>query len=230
LKDPALHFGTDGWRGVIAEDATFETFRRLARAAANLYGAGEFGPGDRTRILVGHDPRFLAEEFAGVVAEVFSSAGVAVVLTDRPLPTPAISYHVRKLGISGGIVITASHNPARYNGFKLKAHFGGSASPRLYDAVEAAIDGPFRPKPAGGAAPIERTDLWTPYRRALAGAVDLDAIRAAKPRVLVDAMHGAAGSLLEEIVSGPGVEIETMRAERDVMFGGGHPEPIGSNL
>jgi phosphomannomutase len=228
LKAPELRFGTDGWRGLIAEDATFDTFRRLARAAANLYRRGDFGPGDRQRIVIGHDTRFLSEDFARVVAEVFSSAGVSVILTDRPIPTPAVSYHLKALGLSGGIAITASHNPARYNGFKLKAHFGGSASPRLYADVENAIDGTF--SPGAKAGEIERTDLWTPYRGALGDAVDLAAIRAAGPRVLVDAMHGAAGRLLEEIVAGPGVTVETMRAERDVNFGGGHPEPIAANL
>ncbi|MGH9443489.1 MAG: phosphoglucomutase/phosphomannomutase family protein [Thermoanaerobaculia bacterium] len=228
---PTLRFGTDGWRGVIAEDATFETFRRLAAAAAKLYGQGAFGPGDRSRIVVGHDTRFLSEEFAGVVAEIFSAAGIEVLLTDRPIPTPAVSLQVRRRGLSGGIAVTASHNPAPYNGFKLKAHYGGSAPPDLYEAVERSLDGP---SPASRhRASISRTDFWSSYRSDLAGLVDVDAIRAAGIPVLVDAMHGAAGRLLEEILAPPeasGVRVETMRAERNVLFGGGHPEPIAANL
>lgn len=225
---PSLRFGTDGWRGVIAKDATFETYRRLARAAANLYRRGDFGPGDRTRIVVGHDTRFLSEEFAGEVAGIFSDAGIEVLLSDRPIPTPAVSLHVRRLGLSGGVAITASHNPAPYNGFKLKAHYGGSAPPELYDAVEKEVDRPFRP--AERKAAISRKDLWGDYRGALAAAVDVDAIRASGIPVLVDAMHGAAGSLLQEILEAPGVRIETVRAGRDPSFGGGHPEPIAANL
>ena len=228
MKTPRLLFGTDGWRGVIAEDATFETFRRLARAAAVLYRRGAFGPGNRGAIVVGHDPRFLSEEFAGAVAAVFAEGGVDVVETDRPIPTPAVSYELRRLGLSGGVAITASHNPARYNGFKLKAAFGGSAPPELYAAVEAEIDRPW--VPSARPAPVERRDLETGYRAALGALVDLDAIRRAGFRVLADAMHGAAGDGIARIAGGGATRIESFRARRDVTFGGGHPEPIGANL
>jgi phosphomannomutase len=225
---PVLAFGTDGWRGVIAREATFETYRRLARAAANRYRSGDFGPGDRRRIVVGHDPRFLSEEFARVASEVFQQAGIDVLLTDRPLPTPAVSWHVRRLGLSGGIVVTASHNPAEYNGFKLKAHFGGSASPEIYEAVEREVDRPLRPASAAGKLVV--TDLVTPYRRALGGLVDKGKIRAAGLRVVCDAMHGAAADGLAAIL-GPGASrVESFRADRDAGFGGSHPEPIAANL
>lgn len=228
MKGPRLEFGTDGWRGRIAEDATFETYGRLARAAANVYRVGGFGPGNRDSIVVGYDPRFLSEEFADVVAEVFSRAGIRVLLSDRPIPTPAVSFHVRRLGLSGGVSITASHNPAPDHGFKLKAHYGGSASPKLYARVEKEIDHPFHDRASKG--PIERTDFWSPYREALASKADLAAIRAAGLRVLDDAMHGAAGSLLAEIVGEGKTRVVPFRAERDVTFGGAHPEPIGANL
>lgn len=229
MTPPRLAFGTDGWRGVIAEDATFDTFHRLARAAAAVYRRGDFGPGDRTAIVIGHDPRFLAEEFTAEVARIFSGAGVRVVATDRPIPTPAVSYQLRRLGLSGGVAITASHNPARYNGFKLKAAFGGSAPPELYAAVEREIDG-AGPAAARSPAPVDRTDLETTYREALATRVDRDAIRRAGLRVLADAMHGAAGNGLEAIAGGGKTRIESFRASRDARFGGVHPEPIGSNL
>ena len=228
MTPPPLVFGTDGWRGVIADDATFETFHRLARAAASVYGRGAFGPGDRRTIVVGHDPRFLSEDFAGTVADVFAQAGVGVLLTDRPVPTPAVSWQLHRLGLSGGIAITASHNPARYNGFKLKASFGGSAPPELYEAVRREIDRPQRP--ARRQAAVERRDLETGYRQALGALVDLEAIRGAGFRVLADAMHGAAGDGIERIAGGGATTIESFRARRDVYFGGGHPEPIGANL
>lgn len=228
MKLPELAFGTDGWRGVIAREATFETFRRLARAAASRYRAGDFGPGDRSRIVVGHDTRFLSEEFAGATAEVFAKAGVDVVIADRPIPTPAVSYHVRRLGLSGGVAVTASHNPADYNGFKLKAHYGGSASPELYRRVERELDRPFPPSARPGR--IRRTDLCSPYRRALGRLVSRPAIRRAGLRILDDAMHGAAGDGLEEILGGGRTRVKGYRTERDTLFGNGHPEPIARNL
>jgi len=228
VSRPPLVFGTDGWRGVIAEDATFDTFRRLARAAATSYRAGRFGPGDHSRIVIGHDPRFLSEDFSRAAAEVFAEAGIGVALTDRPVPTPAVSAELRRRGLSGGVAVTASHNPARYNGFKLKASFGGSAPPALYDAVERDLDAPFSPARAPGKITVE--DFETPYREALGGRVDLDAIRGAGFRVVADAMHGAAGNGLATIVGRGKTRIESFRAQRDVLFGGGHPEPIGGNL
>lgn len=228
MREPRLVFGTDGWRGVIAEDATFETFRRLAAASATVYRRGAFGPGDRKAIVVGHDPRFLSEDFARVAADVFTESGLDVVATDRPIPTPAVSWHLRRLGLSGGVAVTASHNPARYNGFKLKASFGGSAPPELYDAVQREIDRPLaRPRRRGK---VEPADLETGYRRALGALVDLEAIRGAGFRVLADAMHGAAGDGIERIAGGGATTVESFRARRDVYFGGGHPEPIGANL
>lgn len=228
MKWPLLHFGTDGWRGIIGEEATAEAFERLAHAAANRYREGDFGPGDRTRIVIGHDPRRRSEEFAGVVAGVFRQAGIRVLLTDQPIPTPAVSFHVRRFGLSGGVAITASHNPARYNGFKLKAHFGGSASAGLYEKVEREIDYPFRPAAKMGA--VEKLDLRTSYLEALGQIVDRGAIGAAGPRVLADAMHGAAGDGLERVLAGGAARVESFRADRDVDFGQTDPEPIGRNL
>ena len=131
-----IRFGTDGWRGVIADDCTFAEIRRIAAATARFY-ASDPGPGDRTRVVIGHDPRFLSPEFARTAAEVFADAGIDVLLSDRAVPTPAVSFHVRRLGLKGGIAITASHNPGRYNGFKVKAHFGGSAPPERISETRA---------------------------------------------------------------------------------------------
>jgi len=228
LTLPRLEFGTDGWRGVIGDDATFETFRRLARAAASAYRDGLFGSGDRAIVVLGHDPRFFSEEFASTVAGVFAEGGVSVARTDRPIPTPAVSWELRRRGASGGVAITASHNPARYNGFKLKASFGGSAPPELYAEVQRRVDGPFRA--ARKAGTVAAVDIETGYRGALGSLVDLPAIREAGFRVLADAMHGAAGDGIARIVGAGATRIESFRADRDVNFGGGHPEPIGANL
>lgn len=218
--------GTDGWRGVIADGCTFEAIRRVAAAAASVYAGSR--QGDAGRVVIGHDTRFASPELARAAADAFARAGIHVLLSDRPIPTPAVSYHVRRLGLAGGVAITASHNPAPYNGLKLKASSGSSASPELYKAVEEAIDAPAREAPRPGR--IESVDLWTPYRDRLAALVDLSAIRSAQVSVLSDSMHGAAGSLVSEILSGGPTSVVAIRVERDALFGGVNPEPIAANL
>jgi phosphomannomutase len=213
---------------VIGREATLETIQRLARAAARGYREGAFGPGDRSRIAVGFDTRLLSEEFAAAAAEVFREAGLDVLLAREALPTPAVSLAVRDNGLSGGIAITASHNPPSYNGFKLKAHFGGSAPPEIYARVEREVDSPLRPSSRPGR--IETADLLSPYRDALSNLVDRAAVAGAKLQILADAMHGAADSLLEQILGPGATRIESFRADRDVNFGGTDPEPIERNL
>jgi phosphomannomutase len=223
----SIPFGTDGWRGVIADDCTFDALRRVAVAASRVYAAWK-GPGDHGCIVVGYDTRFLSPEFARAVAEVFARAGIDVLLADRAVPTPVVSFHVRRLGLSGGVAITASHNPAPYNGFKMKAHFGGSAPPELYDEISREAD-----KPAPDAARpgrIETLDLLGPYREQLGSLLDLDRIRAAGLSVLADSMHGAAGTLAADVVGAGATRIVPFRFERDALFGGVHPEPIAANL
>ncbi|MGE5275982.1 MAG: phosphoglucomutase/phosphomannomutase family protein [Acidobacteriota bacterium] len=223
----SLHLGTDGWRGLLAEDCTFEEIRRVTRATARWLFSEPAAPSAR-RVAVGYDTRFLSPELARAAAEAFAAAGIDALLSDRPIPTPAVSYTVRRLGLSAGVSITASHNPAVYNGFKIKAAFGGSAPPETYEAVSRELG-----KPAPAAARpgrIETLDLYTPYRERLASIVDLRRIRDAGLRVLSDAMHGAAGSLVSEIAGGGKTQVIPFRAERDALFGGVHPEPIASNL
>ncbi len=222
-----IAFGTDGWRGVIADACTFGEIRRIARATARWYGSSG-GPGDATWIVIGHDPRFFSPEFARAAAEVFAEAGIGVLLTDRPIPTPAVSFHVRRLGWKGGVAITASHNPGHYNGFKIKAHFGGSAPPETYAAVAAEADRPL--DGANHAGRIEVADLRSGYLEGLARLVDLPAIRSASLAVLADAMHGAAGTILPELLAGGRLRVVPLRTSRDPLFGGVHPEPIGENL
>lgn len=223
----SIPFGTDGWRGVIAEDCTFSAVRRVAAAAARFYGRAT-GQGDASRVVIGHDTRFFSPEFAEAAAEVFARAGVEVLLTDRPIPTPAVSWHVRRLGLAGGVAITASHNPAPYNGFKMKAHFGGSAPPEAYDGIAKEADLPL--PEASRAGKVLKMDLLGPYRDHLASLVRLDAIRSAGLKVLADSLHGAAGTLVADIVNGGATRVLPFRADRDVLFGGVHPEPIAANL
>jgi phosphomannomutase len=219
--------GTDGWRGIIADGCTFDAVRRVAASMARIYAEGAW-PGDRSRIVVGHDPRFFSPELARSAAEVFARAGIDVLLTDRPIPTPAVSHHVHRLGLAAGIAITASHNPGHWNGFKIKAHFGGSAPPDQYAAVEEGLGAPPLSAPRPGAIAV--ADLWSPYREHLASLLDLPAIRDAGLTVVADAMHGAAGTLVADIACGGKTRVESFRSERDVLFGGVQPEPIAQNL
>ncbi len=223
---PRFPLGTDGWRGIIADGCTFEAVRRVCAAAASVYpGLPE---GDTRRVLIGHDTRFCSPELARAAAEVFARAGISVLLADRPIPSPAVSHHVRRLGLAGGLAITASHNPAHYNGVKIKTRFGSSAPPELYEAVARAMDEP--PRQAARAGSIEVLDLLSPYRDHLASQVRLDSIASAGLRLLADSMHGAAGTLLADILSGGPTRVVCLRAERDALFGGINPEPIASNL
>ena len=218
--------GTDGWRGVIADGCTFRAIERVAEATAAIYAG--LPNGDTSRTVVGHDTRFLSPEFARRAADALARGGIDVLLTRDAIPTPAVSYHVRRMGLAGGVAITASHNPGAYNGYKIKSHSGGSAPPELYAAVEEAVGrGPIAAARIGTVAP---TDLLSPYREALAGAVDLEAVRSAGLSVLADSMHGAAGTLVFDVVSGGASRVVPFRAGRDPLFGGVHPEPIGANL
>jgi phosphomannomutase len=216
--------GTDGWRGVLAEGCTFESVERVAAAAAAIY---RDLPGETDRVVIGHDTRFLSPELARAAAEVFARAGISVLLTDRPIPTPAVSWHVRRLGLAGGLAITASHNPAEYNGVKIKTRSGSSAPPELYESVARALDGGMVEAARPGR--IETVDLVAPYRDHLASLISLPAIHSAGLSVVADSMHGAASNLLGEILAGA-ARVVSCRPGRDPLFGGVNPEPIASNL
>ena len=229
MAPPPIVFGTDGWRGQIARDLTFASVMRVVDAAgAWNVSPGNSEPGDPWTMPVVHDTRFLSPELAAEGAARLASQGFRVLLTDRPVPTPCASWHVKSRGLRSGLAITASHNPAVWNGVKVKSWFGGSATPATYDAVARSADRPL-PARAGGA--VEKTDLHAGYRDAIAARVDLGAIRHAGLSVLFDSMHGAAGTLFEEIV-GPShaTRVTTLRAARDPLFGGVNPEPIPDNL
>lgn len=222
-------FGTDGWRGRIGREFTFEAAGSVIEAiGAWTASRNNPDPGDPRTIVVVNDTRFLSPEVARDAADTLAAKGWRVLLTDRPVPTPCASYHVKNRGLRGGIAITASHNPSIWNGIKYKAHFGGSAPPATYQAVLECLG---RPLPASPGGAVEVTDLESDYAAAMASAVDLPAIREAGIRVLWDAMHGASGNLLERIV-GPDsrTRVSTVRGERDPLFGGVNPEPIPSNM
>lgn len=218
-----LSFGTDGWRGVIADEFTFANVRRVAQAHAAALLAG----GGRSAV-VAHDTRFLGGAFAGAAARTLADAGLDVTLLGGPTPTPALSHAVRAGGHAGGVMITASHNPGQYQGYKLKGPYGGSATPALVHEVESRIDAPLT---SGAGGTLTDGSARAAYLSALAGLVDTGAIRAAGLPVYHDAMHGAAGGWIEAFTREHlGVPFHGLRQAPDPLFGGVNPEPIGSNL
>src|SRR5205085_752963 len=134
-----IKFGTDGWRAIIAEDFTFANVDRVAQATAEFWKRNPVA-GAKKHVVVGYDRRFLSDQFAKRTAEVMLGNGFAVTLTSTPTPTPAVSYAVKAGNATGGVMITASHNPPSFNGFKLKAYFGGSAEPATCQAIEKLVD------------------------------------------------------------------------------------------
>ena len=221
-----IKFGTDGWRGVIAEDFTFANVRKVACAIARYVVRAE-KPG--AGVLVGYDTRFGSERFARAAAEVVSMAGMPVWIAEKACPSPALSLLVRQRGAAGGIMITASHNPYKWNGMKFKASYGSSALPSIVAQVEKELatvlaNGvpPLPPQPDR----IQTLDILSPYLETIEKIVDWDRIRAAKFRFVVDPMHGAARRLLRGLMTRHGIACEEIRGTRDPLFGGVNPEPI----
>ena len=218
----AITFGTDGWRAVIADGFTFDNVRRVSDAIAVAARTLEPPDGiDRNALVVGFDRRFLSREFAMLVAETLRAAGFRVVLSKAPTPSQTISFSAWKRKLLGGVVVTASHNPARYNGLKFKAWYGGSGLPEMYASIAASL-GQTSPR-SGGA--IEQDDLLDDYIAALRS--QLDVARTSKVRILHDAIHGVSAGLPSRIL---GVDVATIRGEINPSFGGVNPEPIPDNL
>jgi alpha-D-glucose phosphate-specific phosphoglucomutase len=226
----SIKFGTDGWRGVIAEDFTFANARIVAHAIARYVVRGEDTP---KGVLIGYDHRFASDRVAAAVAEVISATETPVWLTDKPCPTPAISYLVRHRGAAGGIVITASHNPYRWNGIKYKASYGSSALPSIVAQIEQELEN-VQQKGVPPLPPrkdlIHSLDPRAPYLDALEKLVDWKRVRAAKLRFVSDPMHGSAAGLLPELFKRNGIPCDEIRGTRDPRFGGVHPEPIEPHI
>jgi phosphomannomutase len=219
-----IHFGTDGWRGVIADDFTFENVRWAARAVARYLLENE---DVSKRVLVGYDCRFASDRFAHAAAEEIAAAGIPVRLSHSFVPTPAVAFAVRQQKAAGAIVITASHNPWQWNGFKFKASYGGSAGPEIIRKVEAGLA-----TVASGyvsrvrAESIELCDLGEPYLKHIESVIDFKAIARRNFHFIIDPMFGAARGYLARLCARHGIRCEEIHGYADPMFGGLHPEPI----
>lgn len=228
----SIRFGTDGWRAVIAEGFTFENVARVAQAAAD-YWRDHPRLGTSARVVIGYDRRFFSDRFAECAAEVFAANDFEVLLTPVATPTPAVSLAVRDRACIGGVMITASHNPPIFNGFKIKAHYGGSADPATCEAVEGYLDrSPVRRLPAPEAlrqGRLRRTDLRPAHHRAIRHLVDFDLIRRSGLRLVHDALYGAGAGAFGELLANSTCRVTSLHTEHDVLFGGLTPEPIPRN-
>jgi len=213
-----ISFGTDGWRAVIADGFTFDNVRRVSDAIAVAARGLDPPPGvDRNALVVGFDRRFLSREFAAVVAETLRAAGYRVLLANAPTPSQTISFTAHHRKLLGGVVVTASHNPAKYNGLKFKAWYGGSALPETYAAIAAALG--QRSARDGGS--VSEEDLLDDYVAAIRAQVNVRGVS-----ILHDPIHGVAAGIPQRIVD----NVTTIRGEINPSFGGVNPEPIPENL
>ncbi|MCU0641499.1 MAG: phosphoglucomutase/phosphomannomutase family protein [Candidatus Margulisbacteria bacterium] len=216
-----IKFGTDGWRARLAADFTFENVRLVTQALVDFLKAqGLDGKG----IAVGYDNRFQSEDFARTAAEVCSGAGLKTLLMAHSLPSPALSYTVNHLDLGAGIMITASHNPPDWNGFKIKENFGGSAFPETTKAVEANLA--TAKAPTGSDRNITLFDPDPDYLAKVGKLADLARIKAAPLNIVVDPMHGSGAGYFSKL----GLEVTEIRGWRDPLFSGINPEPLPVNL
>ena len=235
----SVRFGTDGWRAIIAKGFTFDNVGRAAQGIAEFLRstARESDPiytdwGCECRdashgVVVGYDTRFLSEAFALHCAAVLRENEIPVVVADRFVPTPAVSYGVVDRRAAMGIVITSSHNPPEYNGLKIKAEYGGSAPQSITAGVEERLPAQA---PRVGAAEIERVDLIGPYMARIGELIDRDRLTASPIHVVVDSMYGSAQGLVARFLEGAGVSYTQIRGTVDVTFGGHGPEPLEKYL
>jgi alpha-D-glucose phosphate-specific phosphoglucomutase len=216
-----IKFGTDGWRGIIADDFTFDNVRRVAGAIASYVLKYE----DAKRgVFIGYDTRFASQQFAQAAAEVIAAAGVPVKLANDYTPTPAVSYAVKHQSAAGGVMITSSHNPWNWNGVKFKGKFGGSATPAIMKRIEEEMAAGAMPK--GVSAAIEEVDLKQPYIASVCAFADVDLVAKTKFKFAVDAMYGSGRGVLSGIFRERGIRYVAIREELNPMFPGINPEPI----
>ncbi|RMG76321.1 MAG: phosphoglucomutase/phosphomannomutase family protein [Chloroflexi bacterium] len=227
-----IHFGTDGWRAVIADTFTFENVRLVAQAVANWVNRqGEASP----TMVVGYDTRFLSDRFAAETARVLAANGITVWLTRTDAPTPAISFNVKEKQAIAGVVITASHNPPRYNGFKVKSRHGSSASPEDCQAIEEELaliqqnGGVVNTMDYDEAIAQEKIIRFDPswlYYQHLTSLVDLDQISAGELSVVADAMWGSGRGAFSSMLARTRSHVISIRDVLNPGFGGIHPEPM----
>jgi phosphomannomutase len=224
-----IRFGTDGFRGIIGDNFTFENVRRISRALA-VYLKGSQKLDHKKGVIVGYDKRFLSDRFAECAAKELAASGIPVFLAKLPVPTQAVSLFVRNNELPCGIVLTASHNPPEFNGYKIKDCHGSTSPKAMTREIEQIICRGFNNNTKTKAAAITAVDPTGPYIKFLKNYLNLDLIKKNKFSLLVDAMHGVGAGLADRVLKNTQTSIDTIRPQRDVLFGGVNPEPIIQNL
>jgi alpha-D-glucose phosphate-specific phosphoglucomutase len=229
-----IKFGTDGWRAVIGKDFNLGNVEAVAQAIADYLLRTPNSKLRTTKVAVGYDTRRLSREAAKRISQILAGNKIKVILSHLPLPTQAISYAVRSLGCKAGIMITASHNPAHFNGIKIKGSFGGPVGSEITNQIEKFI---FKHKPNKISLPraeqrglLKISNLVSAYLKFLKSYLDLRLLKRGRLNILVDSMHGTADSYIAKILKGMPCRVTTIRNNRDFSFGGVKPEPIQSCL
>jgi len=220
-----IKFGTDGWRGIIADDFTFDNVRRVAGAIAAYVLKHEDA---RCGLIVGYDTRFVSQNAARIAAEVIAGSGIPVKLANDYTPTPAISLAVKQLGAAGGVVITSSHNPWNWNGVKFKGKFGGSGTPAIMQGIEAELHAGAMPK--GTKAAIEEVDFKQAYIKTICRFADVELIAKANFKFAIDSMYGSGRGVLAQIFRDRGIAYVAIRQELNPLFPEINPEPIEPHI
>ena len=227
-----IKFGTDGWRAVIADEYTFENVKALTQAVCE-YLKQTHNKKD-LKVVVGYDRRFLSKEFGRAVAWVRAANNIGVLLFSKEVPTPLVSFITSQKSYDLGIMITASHNPYAFNGFKIKTKQGGTAGKDLTDIIEQfvfkkeALEIDFKEAEEKGL--IQVLDMSSEYINFLKNFVDIDKLKSLRLKILVDLMHGSGGDYLSKVLKGTSIDICYLHGECNPSFGGNNPEPLPDNL
>lgn len=229
-----IKFGTDGWRAVISEDFNFENVRIVGQAIAEFVKAQKKPIYKKRKLVVGYDTRFLSKEYAETMTMVLAANGIKVILTDRPSPTPSVCVYIDKYKLSGGVIITSSHNPAAYNGIKYKGFFAGSAGSDIIDKIEKRLH-----KTAPRSITIEEgikkkkivlDNIVKPQLDVVKKYANMKKLKKARLRVLVDSMNGTGQTYLRDILKGTDIKLDFMYADINPGFHGRAPEPNDKHL
>jgi len=232
-----ISFGTDGWRAIISDDFTFDNVKTVAQSVAD-YVKGEKSKisnkrselfGKKYGVVIGYDTRFMSEKYAELIACVLCGNGIPVVLSDRPVPTPSVSFNIRHKNLIGGVMVTASHNPGYYNGIKYKGYFGGSVGKEVTDYMETRL---FKtaPKFMDRDAAVKGKlliceDIAKVHMAHVVKYADMKLLRSSGLKVLVDTMNGTGNTYIESILKKTNNKVTTINYARDTYFGGRSPEP-----
>jgi alpha-D-glucose phosphate-specific phosphoglucomutase len=239
MEEIMIKFGTDGWRGIIADQFTFERVKIVTQAVSN-YLLKNIGVSRKPCIVIGYDTRFLSERFAQAAAEVFGLNGINIYLSDRIISTPILSYAVLEKKADLGIMVTASHNPYYYNGYKIKGSFGGSAAMDIIGEVEKEVSEvskntanyeKFLCSRSRNNNGIKKVDFLSSYRQNILGQVNKDIIKGFNFGLLLEPMYGATQGIFKDILDTFNPKnLTEIHSVLNPAFGGINPEPIGDNL